>query len=170
MIPRRSYDDYLYTHFVTFSCYRRRRLLQHDRVKKIVLGVLRSQLAAQDARCVGYVLMPDHVHALVWFAKPGQLALFMKQWKQRSSYSAKKLLSEEFSSYAAHTSDKDPFWQRKYYAFEIYSRAKLEEKLTYMHLNPVRAGLVERTIDWPWSSARWYECGKTVGLPIQWVE
>lgn len=47
--------------------------------------------------------------------------------------------------------------------------AKLEEKLTYMHLNPARAGLVVRVTEWRWSSARWYEWGRTVGVPIAWV-
>jgi putative transposase len=62
------------------------------------------------------------------------------------------------------------FWQPKYYAFEICSQSKIEEKLVYMHENPVRAGLVERAIGWNWSSARWYELGKSVGVPITWVE
>ncbi|MEX0718640.1 MAG: hypothetical protein WD066_18750 [Planctomycetaceae bacterium] len=38
-----------------------------------------------------------------------------------------------------------------------------------MHLNPVRAGLVSRAIDWRWSSARWYLEGRPVGLPIPWT-
>jgi len=58
----------------------------------------------------------------------------------------------------------------KYFSFEIYQRRKLEEKLNYMHLNPVRAGLVARAVDWVWSSARLYELGQTVGVPIQWVD
>ena len=33
-----------------------------------------------------------------------------------------------------------------------------------------RAGLVDRTVDWPWSSARWYEEGRSVGVPVGWVE
>ena len=37
-----------------------------------------------------------------------------------------------------------------------------------MHMNPVRAGLVERAVDWRWSSARWYIEHKSVGLPICW--
>ena len=36
---RRIIDDRLYAHFVTFSVYRRRRLLDLDHPKKIVLGV-----------------------------------------------------------------------------------------------------------------------------------
>ena len=61
------------------------------------------------------------------------------------------------------------FWQPKYHAFEICEQAKIEEKLDYMHTNPVRAGLVARAVDWPWSSARWYLERKSVGVPIAWV-
>jgi putative transposase len=50
--------------------------------------------------------------------------------------------------------------------FQIYSERKLEEKLDYIHQNPVRADLVERAADWPWSSARWYLRGERVGVPI----
>lgn len=38
-----------------------------------------------------------------------------------------------------------------------------------MHLNPVRTGLVERTIDWRWSSARWYDLRRSVGVPLTWI-
>lgn len=38
-----------------------------------------------------------------------------------------------------------------------------------MHLNPVRAGLAEKTMEWKWSQARWYEGGKKVGVRIEWV-
>ena len=47
-------------------------------------------------------------------------------------------------------------------------RRKVEEKLEYMHLNPVRAGFVKRAVDWGWSSARWYLEGQSVGLPMNW--
>ncbi len=38
-----------------------------------------------------------------------------------------------------------------------------------MHLNPVRAGLVEKATDWVWSSARYFEHGKSVGVPLEWI-
>lgn len=62
------------------------------------------------------------------------------------------------------------FWQAKYHAFTIYERGKVEEKIAYMHLNPVKAGLVSKAVDWKWSSAVWYELGRSVGVPISWVE
>jgi putative transposase len=53
MVHRAIHDDDLHAHFVTFSCYRRRRLLDHDRAKRVVLGVLNEQLARRNATC-GY--------------------------------------------------------------------------------------------------------------------
>jgi putative transposase len=158
---RRIVDDALYAHFVTFSVFHRRRLLDHDHPKRIVLGVLNALLAETSSRCVGFVLMPDHVHAVLWFPKTGQLSAFMHEWKW---------YREDAPNYSAEFGEGDRFWQPKYYAFEIFSRQKLEEKLTYLHLNPVRAGFVDRAVAWRWSSARWYELRRTVGVPIEWVD
>jgi putative transposase len=60
--------------------------------------------------------------------------------------------------------------QRYMCGFHVYSQRKVEEKLQYMHENPVRAGLVEHAIDWRWSSARWYLCHRPVGVPLNWIE
>ena len=100
-MSRRIYDDELHAHFVTFSCYRRRRLMDHDRPKQIVVEMLASQLARQRGRCFGFVVMPDHVHALVWFARQGHLSVFMKHWKQRSSFRIKEFLRRAMPKYAA---------------------------------------------------------------------
>ena len=170
MTWKRTYDREGHAHFVTFSCYRRRRLLDHDRSKKIVLGVLNSQLALQRGRCVGFVVMPDHVHAIVWFPEPDQISHFMKQWKQRSSVQIKRLLHLALPSYGSAVEPMGPVWQARYYDFNLFSTRKLEEKLTYIHQNPVRAGLVSHPCDWPWSSSRYYELGRTVGVPVGWLD
>ncbi|MEW4566467.1 transposase [Tautonia sp. JC769] len=170
MTSRRIYDRDRQAHFVTFSCYRRRRVLDHDRAKRIVLGVLNSQLALQEGRCVGFVVMPDHVHAILWFPEDDQLSHFMKQWKQRSSVQIKRFLSEAMTGYAGSIDQSEPVWQPRYYDFNLYSDHKFEEKLSYLHLNPVRAGLVARPCDWAWSSARYYEQGRSVGVPVGWLE
>ncbi len=113
--------------------------------------------------------MPDHVHAILWFAASDQLSHFMKQWKQRSSVQIKRLLSEELNAYAMTLDLSEPVWQPRYYDFNLYSSHKIQEKLAYMHLNPVRAGLAEQPCDWPWSSARYYEMGRSVGVPVGWL-
>jgi putative transposase len=70
MTPKRTYDREGHAHCVTSSGFRRRRLLDHDRPKKVVLGVRNSQLALQRGKCNGFVVMPDHVHAIVHFPDP----------------------------------------------------------------------------------------------------
>ena len=170
MTRRRIFDNERHVHFVTFSCFRHRRLLDHNRSKSIVVAALASQLKRQAGRCVGFVVMPNHVHALVWFAEPARLAPFMEQWKRVTSLRIKSFFAEKLPAYAARINESDSVWQARYYDFNIYSETKLEEKLVYMHQNPVRAGLVPRAIDWPWSSARYYELNKSVGVPVAWID
>jgi putative transposase len=169
MPERRIVDDQLFAHFLTFSCDRRRRLLDHDHPKRVVLGVLNERLDRQAARCAGFVVMPDHVHAVVWFPATGQLSRFVHEWKRQSSFYIRQWYRSGPAHYFQEFGLGDRLWQPKYYDFAIFSRPKLEEKLNYMHLNPVRAGLVARCTDWPWSSARWYEWGQSVGVPLAWV-
>ena len=168
MSGRKVHDNEKHIHFVTFSCYKRRRFLQHERAARIVIGNFGSRLARHRGKCLGFVIMPDHVHALIWFPETGHLSRFMNEWKNQSSIALKVLLRTEFPNYWVTIDEADPIWQRRYYDFSIWTRQKVEEKLDYMHLNPVRAGLVKRAVDWSASSSRWYLEGKSVGLPISW--
>ncbi|MBW2061217.1 MAG: transposase [Deltaproteobacteria bacterium] len=78
MPKRQVYDKEGHAHYITFSCYKRRRLLIDDMAKRIVIGVLNSELDKQNGKCAGFVVMPDHIHAILWFSEPDQLSKFMK--------------------------------------------------------------------------------------------
>ena len=53
------------------------------------------------------------------------------------------------------------FWQARFYDFNVYSRGKVNEKLNYMHANPVIRRLVKHPRDWRWSSWGFYFGGGT---------
>jgi putative transposase len=167
---RRQFDDLPYAHFVTFCVDRRRRLLDQDQPRRIVLGVLSDELSTFFAKCAGFVIMPDHVHAILWFSAPNQLSRFMHAWKRKSSFHIRNWQRTASPNYFVGFGEGDRFWLPKYLPFEIYSSQKLDEKLQYMHENPVRGGLVTRAVDWPWSSARWYLEGRSVGVSISYLE
>ena len=169
MAKRHIYDDELHAQFITFSCYRRRRLLDHPHSRQVVMALLTEELKKHGGVCCGFVVMPDHVHAILWFPEPGRLSSLTQAWKSRTSRQLKKFFRGQMHEYAKSIDPKEPFWQAKYYPFNLYSEKKAIEKLEYMHLNPVRAGLVEKTCDWQWSSARHYEQGRSVGVPLGWV-
>ena len=166
---RRIYDQEQRAQFVTFSCYHRRRMLDCEPLREALLELLALKLNEYGGICSGYVVMPDHVHAIVWFEASGELSRFMKSWKQTSSQKLKRMLRGVAPRYADKVSLDEPFWQPKYYPFSLYSRKKAEEKLDYMHLNPVTAGLVERAIDWKWSSARHYLLDESSVVPVEWI-
>jgi putative transposase len=71
MVKRRVFDNEKHVDFVMFSCDKRRNFLQQDQAKRIVIGQLGSRLSKHDGLCTGFVIMPDHVHALVWFPETG---------------------------------------------------------------------------------------------------
>jgi putative transposase len=56
--------------------------------------------------------------------------------------------------------DSPAFWQRRFYDFNVWSNRKVQEKLDYMHRNPVQRKLVSHPKDWPWSSWSHYEKGE----------
>lgn len=91
----------------------------------------------------GYVAMPEHVHLLV--SEPRGVLL-------STALQALKL------SVAVQRAER-PFWQARYYDFNVFRDEKRVEKLRYMHRNPVARGLVAEAGDWVWSSFRHYVSG-----------
>lgn len=106
---------------------------------------------------VGYVVMPNHVHILIGEPGRGTTSTVLQMLKQRTSRKMRKLEA------AALDRRLVPLWQSRFYDFNVYSRWKVEEKLRYMHANPVTRGLVGNPRDWIWSSWSFYEKGE-VGL------
>lgn len=168
MASRRIYDEEGHAFFVTFSCYHRRRLLDHPTVRDKFLELLVDALKRCEGVCSGYVVMPDHVHLIVGFHEANQLSRFMQSLKQSTSRKLSRLLQGVAPEYAGMFPPTDPFWQAKYYPFNLFTEPKAAEKLDYMHLNPVRAGLVGKAIDWRWSSARHYLLGEESAVPLTW--
>jgi putative transposase len=60
-----------------------------------------------------------------------------------------------------------PFWQVRYYDFNVHSSNKVSEKLRYMHRNPVKRRLVNKPEDWAWSSYRHYANGERGTVEIE---
>jgi putative transposase len=135
---QREGDD----HFVTFSCYRREPYLAASTSKDIFLDSLELIRRRYNFEVLGYVVMPEHVHLLV--SEPLGCEIALSKALQSLKVSVSKRLSQR------------PFWQTRYYDFNVFTHNKRVEKLRYMHRNPVTRGLVERPEDWCWSSFRHY--------------
>jgi putative transposase len=113
---------------------------------------------------VGYVVMPEHVHLLIGESQSVPPSKIIQVFKQKVSRQMRgkdpAKSTQPCLVFPCEIADLQRFWQRRYYDFNVYSRSKLEEKLEYMHANPVVEKLVKHPGDWPWSSWSYYETGE----------
>ena len=144
-------------HFITFTCYHRLPYLNDDTSRTVFEETLETLRQRHQFYVFGYVLMPEHVHLLLSEPKLHLLADTLRALKTQTS---RKLKGE-----------RKQFWQTRYFDRNIITQDEFSEKLQYMHRNPVKAGLVEKPEDWPWSSYRHWltgECGR-VEIESHWT-
>ena len=136
----KRYQESGQLHHITFSCARHRPILGTPEARDIFLVLLERTREIYNMNVYGYVVMPTHVHLLI--SEPGnaKLSLAMQILKQRFS----KTRLEEY------------VWEPRYYDFNVRTPDKREEKVVYIHKNPVRDGLVSAPELWWWSSFRSY--------------
>ena len=90
-----------------------------------------------------WVVMPNHVHVVVWPMPNHLLSDILKSWKQFTSRRAKKILSL----------GEEPFWQPESYDHWVRNDAEEGRIRTYIRNNPVKANLSKTPEDWRWGSA-----------------
>jgi len=144
-------------HFVTFSCYRRLPLLGTARSRNLFARELGRVWQEYGFLLVGYVVMPNHVHLLISEPKKGTPSTVLQMLKQRVSRKMRKKKNivprgQLRIPFPRFVGELPQFWQLRFYDFNVYSHTKKNEKLDYMHANPVNRGLVKHPKDWPWSS------------------
>ncbi len=79
-----------------------------------------------------FLLMPDHLHALVSFPAGQSLRVAWSSWKR----------------YTAKTTG--VIWQRDFFEHRLRSHESWEQRARYIRENPVRKGLVTEGGLWPW--------------------
>jgi putative transposase len=147
-------------HFITFSCYRRLPLLGSVRARNVFVKILDEVRDRFGFSLVGYAVMPEHIHLLISEPGRGTPSTVMQVLKQRVSRRLrrkKRVPAGQLKLRFDGTADSSPrFWQRRFYDFNVWSLKKKIEKLQYMHMNPLKRGLVTHPKDWPWSSFSFY--------------
>jgi REP element-mobilizing transposase RayT len=114
-----------------------------------------------DTLLHGYVVMPHHVHLLITLGKEFNVRRFMQRFKPVSGAKVARLLTkEELSGFAAQSGlNRNTFWQRSFRSYVADNDRLFNQKLDYIHENPVSAGYVVRPVDYRWSSASLIEAG-----------
>jgi putative transposase len=154
------------TYFFTVTLADRQASLLTDRI-----GLLRQAYAQTIAdmplRCDAMVILPDHLHA-VWTLPAGDCA-YSRRWGaikarfvmglRRAGLSPPPELPVVGSGRYAGLKPglrvakrESAVWQRRFWEHTIRDEADFRAHVAYCWGNPVRHGLVERAVDWPFSS------------------
>jgi len=151
-------------HFVTFSCYRRLPYLRSSRSRDRFVKILDEVRRRHEFQLIGYVVMPEHVHMLISEppkGNPSKVLQVLKQKVSRAMHEKRVYSGGQLElAFGPEESEPSPFWQRRFYDFNVWSEKKLIQKLDYMHRNPVDRKLVRHPKDWPWSSWSFWEKGE----------
>jgi putative transposase len=138
----RSFDDNSVVHVVNRGN-ERRRLFDRPRDYDEFLRILDVTLDKRPTRLLGYVLMPNHWHMVLWPAVAFELSQFLHY------------LTTLHAARFRHTSGTTGLghvYQGRFRSTVVDSDLRYAHTLRYVEGNPVRAQIVRRAEDWPWSS------------------
>jgi putative transposase len=143
--------------FVTVRLRKKLALLAQEEFP-LVIGAIEGSRRKLGFLWCGYVLMPDHWHALVGVQHPVTISRALQDIKW---IAARRVNRKRQTT--------GPLWQHQFWDRFVRNGKEFSERLEYMHLNPVRKGLVARAEDWKWSSYNNYalESWRVADCPMQ---
>ena len=159
------------TYFCTLTCYKWLPLFETANFYAAVYNWF-DHLKARRCYILGYVIMPNHLHALL-YPTQGSLNKFtangkrfmayemVKRLEQGKRYALLKELEQGVQPNEKQKGKKHQVFRLSFDARKCFDEKMVEQKLDYMHHNPVQGKwrLVEDHVDYRHSSAMFYETG-----------
>ncbi len=145
-------------YFVTTTTVDRRAYFADRRLAEILLDNLRFYRSRMRFRLHGYVIMPDHVHLLVT-SGGSSISDIMRNIKSFTSKQIREILGV-----------KGAVWQSRFHDRIVRDETEFRAVLEYIHLNPVKAGLVASPEGYKFSSYSAYAGLGTAPLEVDPLE
>jgi putative transposase len=150
-----------YPEFVTATILNWKSLLKPDKYKRLIQESL--QFLVRDNRIIlyAYVILHNHIH-LIWQVKEGHKTENVK--RDFLKYTSGKIKADLIKNHpkvlpffeSSQNDRKYHFWERNSLAIELRSEEVFRQKLNYIHLNPVKAGICNFEEEYKYSSAAFY--------------
>ena len=144
---------------------------------EVLIESMKHCVANKGLHIHGYVLMPNHAHYLVSAEPANHLSDIIRDYQRYTSHRITELLEagnqKETLSVFRMAANQDgrgntyKVWQEGFHPMAIESEKFFQEKLEYIHQNPVRKGFVEEPEQWKYSSARNYLLGDHTIIDVE---
>ena len=176
-MPLKTINIENHAYFVTSKVYRNINLFIYEEFCNILIDNLNFYRNKFKVKILGYVIMLDHLHTIIWPQGKDSISDIMRDFKKQTAKEIIKIIreggirnpaktigrianptfSEILETFTVNTQKQTyKLWQSRNWIENIYSVKFLKQKLNYIHLNPVRAKLVKNAADYKYSSYRNY--------------
>ncbi|MEQ9415414.1 MAG: transposase [Cyclobacteriaceae bacterium] len=177
-----SDQDRLY--FITFAVVHWVDVFSRQLYRDIIVDSIKFCQKEKGLVVSCWCLMSNHIHLIIGRNGEYSIESIVRDLKKYTSVHICKAIESNFretrrdwmldlfrkAALESSKHQKYKFWQNQYHPIELDTNEMLDQKLEYVHDNPVRAGIVDRQEDYVYSSARDY-CTKEKGLiDIRFIE
>ena len=183
MSTKYKIKDQQQLYFLTFAVVAWVDVFTRKEYKDVFLDSLRYCQLHKKLELYAFCIMPNHVHLIASVKETANLSHVLRDLKKYTSYAIIKAIEEHpqesrkdwmlwiFRKHGERNSNNTnyQFWQQDNHPIALDRNTLLEQKLSYIHLNPVRAGICYTPEDYIYSSASQY-AGRDAILPVILIE
>ena len=177
MSRKYKFKDNQQLYFITYAVVNWIDLFTRNEYKDILLKSWQHYCEQKGLEVYAWAIMTNHVHMIIGSNK-NPLEDIVRDMKRHTSIELKKAIQQhpgesrkEWMLWMMERAGKKngnnaefQLWQQHNQPIELTTIEMLQQKLDYIHLNPVRAGIVDKEEEYLYSSARDYNFGKHCGL------
>ena len=156
-------------HYLTFATVGWVDIFSRKVYKDIVIDSLRYCIQHKGLVLYSYVIMSNHVHLIARANEGFKLSDILRDFKRHTAKQILATIHEEAESrrewllkvlrnYGAQNNKNKEYqvWRQDNHPIELYTNPVIDQKIEYIHMNPVTAGIVANPEDYLYSSARNY--------------
>jgi putative transposase len=138
------------TYFITCCIDRQRPLLKREELAALIIQLYAEARDAARIALHAYVVMPDHYHIVLTLREERSVSALVRRVHSLFWRRAVQSLPQEVGR----------VWQRRFYDHVVRDEKDWQERVAYVHANPVIGGLVSDPVEYRWSSCRYWETGE----------
>ena len=159
--------------FFTATILKWKPILRTDAYKQLIIDSLSYLVENERCKVYAFVIMPNHIHLLWQILNIHKRESVQRDFLKFTGQMIKMNLQEnnpvELENYLVNLKDRAyQIWQRNSLSVDMLSRQMIEQKLEYIHNNPVQGKwlLSNNPSDYKYSSDRYYNVGNTEEYPF----
>jgi putative transposase len=159
-------------YFLTFRVVNWADIFSRQKYRDIIIESLLFYQKNRGLLIFAYVIMTNHVH-VIWKASDNNLSDLIRDFKK---YTAKLIINDLKGNYRESRREwllalfrnqgtynsrnrEFQFWRQYNHAIELNNNLWIDQKINYIHNNPVKAGIVEKPEEFIYSSAKYFVFG-----------